>query len=120
TILNRVQKFKSFVYAKAYWVGEGEAAQLEVEVVERANGRPLCSRCGRRAPGYDRLGVRRFEFVPLWGIRVFLVYAPRRVECAECGVRVEALPWARGKHRHTEAYAWFLAGWARRLSWKEV
>ena len=30
------------------------------------------------------------------------------------------MPWAAGKHRLTEAYAWFLAGWAKRLSWKEV
>ena len=33
---------------------------------------------------------------------------------------MERLPWAAGKHRLTEAYAWFLARWARRLSWKEV
>ncbi|MEZ5489757.1 MAG: hypothetical protein R3F50_05505 [Gammaproteobacteria bacterium] len=30
------------------------------------------------------------------------------------------LPWATGKHQLTETYAWFLAGWASRLSWKEV
>ena len=24
------------------------------------------------------------------------------------------------KHRLTDAYAWFLAGWAKRLSWQEV
>lgn len=30
------------------------------------------------------------------------------------------MPWAAGKHQLTETYAWFLAGWARRLSWKEV
>ena len=120
SILNRVQKCKSFVYARVYWVGDGEAAQLEVEVVERANGRALCSGCGQARAGYDRLARRRFEFVPLWGIRVFLVYAPRRVECPACGIRVEALPWAVGKHRLCEAYTWFLARWAWRLSWKEV
>lgn len=120
SILNRVHKFKSFVYAKVSWVGDGTEAQLEVEVVERANGRPICSGCGRVRPGYDRLPRRSFEFVPLWGIRVFLTYAPRRVSCSTCGVRVEAMPWASGKHRLTQAYAWFLARWARRLSWKEV
>jgi len=36
------------------------------------------------------------------------------------GCAVEHLPWAAGKHRLTQAYAWFLARWARRLSWKEV
>jgi transposase len=56
----------------------------------------------------------------LWGIKVFLVYAPRRVKCPDCGVRVEALPWALGKRGLTQAYAWFLARWARRLSWREV
>jgi transposase len=66
------------------------------------------------------LPARRFEFVPFWGMKVFLVYAPRRVECTRCGVRVEEMPWAEGKHPVTQAYAWFLASWAKRLSWKEV
>ena len=66
------------------------------------------------------LPARRFEFVPLWGIAVFLVYAMRRVACPRCGVKVETVPWAAGKHQLTDTYAWFLARWAGRLSWKEV
>jgi len=66
------------------------------------------------------LPVRHFEFIPLWGHKVFFVYAPRRVNCGTCGVRVERLPWAEGKHHLTEAYSWFLAGWAKRLSWQAV
>jgi transposase len=120
TILNRVQKFKSFVYAKARWSGSADAPELTIEVIERANGRALCSGCGRPRPGYDRLPTRRFEFVPLWGIKVFLVYAPRRVVCSTCGVRVEHMPWALGKRPLTLAYAWFLARWAKHMSWKEV
>lgn len=120
TILNRVQKFKSFVYLKVSWAGSAAAPELEVQVSERTNSRAVCSVCGRPGPGYDRLAPRRFEFVPLWGIKVFLLYAPRRVDCPSCGVRVEHLPWASGKHRLTQAYAWFLARWARRLCWKEV
>ena len=38
TILNRVQKFKSFVYKLVRWVGNEAAPELEVEVAERANG----------------------------------------------------------------------------------
>jgi len=68
TILNRVQKFKSFVYTTVRWVWSDEAPVLEVEVAERANGRPRCSGCRRPRAGYDRLPRRRFEFVPLWGI----------------------------------------------------
>jgi transposase len=44
----------------------------------------------------------------------------RRVDCPTCGVRVEAVPWVTGKHTVTTTYAWFLAGWAKRLSWREV
>ena len=58
--------------------------------------------------------------MPLWHIPVVFLYAMRRVSCPRCGVRVEAVPWATGKHRLTDAYAWFLAGWAKRLSWQEV
>jgi hypothetical protein len=33
-----------------------------------------------------------------------------------CGVRVEELPWATGKHHLTKAYVLFLAHRARKLS----
>ncbi|MDA0791740.1 MAG: ISL3 family transposase [Proteobacteria bacterium] len=120
TILNRIQKFKSFVYGTIRWVEEAKEPTIEVELQPRANSRPICSDCGRKGPGYDRLPARRFEFIPTWGIKVFFLYAPRRVDCPTCGIRVERMPWSEGKHRLTEAYAWFLAGWAKRLSWKEV
>lgn len=120
TILNHVQKFKSFVYTAVRWIEHAGKPALEVEIEPRKNSRALCSICERPRPGYDKLPVRRFEFVPLWGLKVFFVYSPRRVDCFRCGVRVERLPWATGKHRLTNAYAWFLARWARRLSWKEV
>lgn len=44
----------------------------------------------------------------------------RRVACPRCGVKVERTPWAEGKNHLTTTYAWFLAKWAKRLSWKEV
>ena len=44
----------------------------------------------------------------------------RRVNCPTCGVVVEKVPWANGKHHMTQTYSWFLAMWAKRLSWKEV
>jgi transposase len=94
TILNRVQKFKSFVYGAVRWVEAGKVPALEVDVHPRVGSRGRCSGCGRQRAGYDRLSPRRFEFVPLWGLKVFLVYAPRRVDCPACGVKVERMPWA--------------------------
>jgi transposase len=120
TILNRVEYFKSFVYGKVQWVDDAKRPTLEVQVEARKNGQPICSACGRPGPGYDRLAERRFEFVPLWGIAVYFVYAMRRVACPTCGVKVEQVPWCDGKHQLTTTYRWFLAGWAKRLSWKGV
>jgi transposase len=120
TILNRVEPFKSFVYGKIQWVEETERPTIEVEVHARKNGRPICVGCGRPGPGYDRLPERRFEFVPLWGIAVCFIYAMRRVNCPNCGVTVERVPWAEGKCHLTTSYRWFLARWAKHLSWEEV
>lgn len=120
TILNHVERHKSFVYGKQQLVGEGAELRIELEVRSRANGRAICSGCGQAGPGYDRLPERRFEYVPLWAIPVFLLYALRRVDCARCGVTAEQVPWCEGKHAHCTTYRWFLARWARRLSWQEV
>ena len=51
---------------------------------------------------------------------MFFLYRMRRVSGKRCGVTVEELPWAQGKHQLTRAYMQFLAHWARKLSWKEV
>jgi transposase len=120
TILNRVEKFKSFDYGKACLEESDDGPTLVVQVKPRKNSRPFCSGCGRPGPAYDRLEERRFEFVPLWGIVVFLAYRMRRVSCKRCGVTVEMVPWCDGKNQLTTTYRWFLSTWAKRLSWSEV
>ena len=82
--------------------------------------RGKCSACHQAAPGYDRLPPRPWLFVPLWGIKTYLVYAPRRVQCPQHGVIVEHLPWSEGKRPVSLAMMGFLARWARRLSWRET
>ena len=120
TILNRVQKYQSFVYTDIRLKQEDKQLELEIDIRSRSNSRPVCSGCGRKCPGYDTLSVRRFEFVPFWGILVYFVYAMRRVNCPNCGIKVERVPWADGKRIVTNTYAWFLARWAKQLSWAQV
>jgi transposase len=119
TILNHIEKHPSFVYGKIELV-KSVPLILLVEMLARRNSRPVCSGCWRGGPHYDTLSKRRFQYVPLWGIAVFLVYARRRVNCRNCGVVVEAVPWCEGKRHTTTSFEWFLAQWARRLSWTEV
>lgn len=121
TILNRVTDYKSFIFGKITWQEDSVVPTMEVAVMPRANGRPICSVCGKAGSGYDTMPTpRRFEFVPMWGIAVVFVYSMRRVECRRCGVKVEQVPWAEGKSGMTNEYRWYLAKWARRMSWKEV
>jgi transposase len=120
TILNRVQRHPSFVYGAAAFRTGDDPLALDVTIEPRANGKPICSGCGKKRPGYDHLPSRRFQFVPLWGIAVYFVYALRRVECPKCGIKAERVPWAEGKEQSTRTYQWFLARWAKRLSWQEV
>jgi transposase len=116
TILNRLEKQSGFVYGDGKWCGDA----IEIELKPRKGSKPICSGCGKRCPGYDRLPTRRFECVPLWQLAVFFVYALRRVNCPDCGVIVERIPWACGKNQQTKSYRIFLATWAKRLSWQEV
>jgi transposase len=119
TILNRCHRFRGFVYQHARFSADRKS--IEVAVRPRQGSAAICSRCHLPAPGYDRLDERRFEFIPLWGFLVFLLYTMRRVECRRCdAVVVEEVPWGDGKRQLTRAYMLFLARWARRLSWKET
>jgi transposase len=120
TILNRIQKHRGFVYDAVRLEERPAGLELEIEIYPHARNRPRCSRCGHRGSQYDTLEARRFEFVPLWGIPVFFLYLMRRVNCPTCGVHVEQVPWAEGKQQLTTTYTWFLARWAKRLSWREV
>ena len=55
---------------------------------------PRCSGCGRTCPGYDRSRGRRWRHLDLGGMKFYLRYDTRRVDCPRCGVVVEYLPWA--------------------------
>ncbi len=122
TILNTVEKFKSFVYKKVFWKKIAGIASdtLIIEMAARKNSRGDCPTCLKPCPTYDKQPLRHYEYVPLWGFRTYFSYAPRRVECREHGVHVEKLPWCSGKEHLTKTYQLFLANWAKRLSWKEV
>jgi len=66
---------------------------------------PRCSRCGRICPGYDHSHEPvRWVHLGIGTMRLILEYAPRRVACPDCGVRVELIPWARPGSRFTRPF----------------
>lgn len=106
TIPNRIQKHRAFVYDAVRLEDRRSALALRVDIYPHVRNRSRCSGCGQRGDHYDTLDARHFEFVPLWGIRVFFVYLMRRVSCPRCGFRVERVPWADGKQQVTTTYTW--------------
>jgi len=118
TILNDRYKFKSFIYGSIFF--NRDEKEIIVEIVPRKNGKAVCTGCRANAPLYDKLETRHFEFIPLWGIKVFFRYGMRRVNCKTCGVKVEKVPWATGKNTLTLPFILILSNWAKSLSWKET
>ena len=62
--------------------------------------RGRCSECGAPCPGYDRDRGRRWRHLDLAGMTLHLRYDTRRVDCPQCGVKGEQVPWA-------ETSSWF-------------
>jgi transposase len=125
TLLNRVHPVKGFVYGRLRNVEDDSApngTRIEVAVRSRKGSRGLCSGCGEPGPGYDRQPQRSFDFVPVWGIAVALLYALRRIDCPRCGVKVERVPWCdpASKSPMTTAFKVFLSRWAKLLSWRQT
>jgi transposase len=85
TILNHCHRHRGFVYHHARF-GPGKTS-IEVDVRPRQGSVARCSGCHQPAPGYDHLPERRFEFIPLWGVLVFLLYrnAARRLPSVRRG-----------------------------------
>lgn len=79
------------LYASAYDITE-EGLVFTVRPRWR---KPRCGCCGKVAPGYDQQPERGWRGESLGDVRVILRYAPRRVECHDCGILVEQIPWAR-------------------------
>ena len=66
--------------------------------------KPRCGQCGRCGPCYDRQPSRRWRHLGIGSTRIYLEYAPRRVQCVRCGVRCEQVPWAEHGSRFTKDF----------------
>jgi transposase len=79
-----------------------------------------CSGCGQVYRGMHDRAFRRWRHLDLAGRRCFLEYELRRVACRDCGVRVEAVPWARTGARHTRDFEDLVAFCAQQMAKSQV
>jgi transposase len=78
--------------------------------------RAACSVCGQVYRGAYDQALRRCRQLDVGGQRCFVEYRLRRVACRDCGVRVEALPWARAGARHTRDFEDLVAFLAQQMA----
>ena len=89
------------------------AAEGVVVAVRLRRRRRVCSRCGQLCAATHDTVLCRWRHLDLGAQRCYVVAALRRVQCPDCGVRVEAVPWARGP-RFTRAFEDVVAFWPSR------
>lgn len=95
TLLSRIIGIKCTRIVDAHFEPEG----LLVDVAPTTR-RPRCSGCGRAVDRVYDGRERRWRHLDVAGVKTTLRYRQRRVDCPQCGVVVEMVPWA-------ETSSWF-------------
>ena len=111
TAFNRLLRLQGARVIDVSFTAEG----VLVEVALRRR-RAACSACGQLAPGIHDRSARRWRHLDLGASRCFIEYRLRRVRCPDCGVRVEAVPWARAGARHTRDFEDVVAFLAQQMA----
>jgi len=105
---------------------------LVLSVRPKASQASRCSRCRKRCPGYDGGdGMRRWRTLDVGTMKAYLQATAPRVDCAEHGVVIADVPWARPGAKHTWVFedtcAWLAAHTALsvltvflRIAWRTV
>lgn len=129
-LLKRVLKIEKAVLLGVEWSGLGDEVVFRVR--RRARAVLRCGQCQQRCGRYDEgSGTRRWRSLDLGLTKVFIEAKAPRVRCAEHGVVVAEVPWARHKARFTREFddqlAWLAihtdrtaAAELMRVSWRST
>jgi hypothetical protein len=78
--------------------------------------RRVCGCCGQLAGHVHDRRVKRWRHLDRGGSQCWLECELRRVWCRDCGVRSEAVPWARAGARHTRDFEDVVAWLAQQMA----
>lgn len=96
--------FNRLLQIPGAWVTDVAIGERDVEVTLRPTAQLLVCPCGKRSRTFYDRRRRRWRHLDLGRVRLWLVYDIRRLDCPECGVVTEELPWARPGARHTRDF----------------
>ncbi|MFH0915812.1 MAG: ISL3 family transposase [bacterium] len=78
--------------------------QVLIQVRQHGNAKPHCPTCDRVMGGEVRWTECRWRHFDLFSVKCFLVAQIREARCPRHGRRLESVPWARGRARHTAVF----------------
>jgi transposase len=101
------------------WIEDGRAGHVQITVALRPGRAPRCSGCGRAGGAVYDHRTRRWRHLDLGRTRLMLACRVARLACPTCGVRSQAVPFARAGARFTRAFedtcAWLARHAPRRV-----
>jgi transposase len=112
TALNRLLRLPG-----ASVIDVGFTAEGVLVTVRLRRRRRVCSGCGQigRLPVHGRR-VKRWRHLDLGASRCIIECELRRLLCRDCGVRLEAVPWARAGARYTRDFEDVVAWLAQQMA----
>ena len=96
----------------------GFGAEGVIVIVRLRRRRRVCSRCGQTGSQlqiHDRR-VKRWRHLDLGSCRCVIECELRRLRCPDCGVHLEAVPWARADAHHTRDFEDVVAWLAQQMA----
>ena len=96
--------FNRLLQIPGAWVTDVVIGARDVEVTLRPRARLLRCPCGMLFSAFYDRRRRRWRHLDLGRHRLWLVFEIRRVDCPQCGICTEELPWARPSARHTRDF----------------
>jgi transposase len=117
TAFNRLWRLPGALVIDVSFVSEGV-----IVTVGLRRRRRVCSRCGQTGPGlqiHDRR-LKRWRHLDLGRTRCVVECELRRLRCRDCGVHLEAVPWARPGASPTRDFEDVVAWLAQQMAKTQV
>jgi transposase len=116
TAFKRLLRLPGASVADVWFCSEGVVVTVRLK-----RRRRVCGECGQtgRLEIHDRR-VKRWRHLDVGASRCFVEAELRRLRCPDCGVRVEAVPWARPGARHTRDLEDVVAWLAQQMAFAPI
>jgi transposase len=111
TAFNRLLRLPGASVIDVSFSGEGV-----IVTVRLRRRRRVCAGCGQLAGHVHGRRLKRWRHLDLGASRCFIECELRRVWCPDCGVRSEAVPWARAGSHHTRDFEDVVAWLAQQMA----